>query len=1149
MRGSWIGLDTQTLIAAITLVSLVPWAMPHPWEGEAPAEPGLALVSLAPWAMPPRWEGEAPAEPGLALVSLAPWAMPQATAPEKPLTLTPDFDNLNGPWRFRTDPEAMGENLGWHLPKADDSAWKSLKAPGYWEPQGITDPRPGMPPKPKAGTQWTDYDGVAWYRKRVVVPKEWAGKPLILTLGSVDDGDRTFVNGRLVGETSMAKPQAVLIQRAYRVAADVVNAGGENVIAVCVTDGGGPGGMMGPNVSLVPEETLTAPVRLPSADRSLEDRFADPPASSRMLKIIHGWPDDAQAQDALIRTLAQQGFGGVVCNVSFTEYLRSEPRWAAFVRAVNEARKAGMSMWLYDEKGYPSGSADGLTLEGHPEYEAQGLLIADVIAEGDKVELTVPPGKLLLAAAIPLDADRLDTAHMTRLTPTGGKVIWQPQAGRRHVMAITEDRIYEGTHAANSFGDRLPYIDLLAPEPTARFLEVTHDAYARRLGTNLGKHFVSTFTDEPSLMSMFLRRMPYRVLPWSPVLAREFRSRRGYDITERLALLVAGNDAVAMKTRYDFWLTVGELVSDSFFGQIQRWCGKHGLRSGGHLLFEENLSYHAPLYGDFMACARRLDAPSIDCLTSIPSEVPWFIARMMGSVADLEGRTVTMCETSDFSQTYRAQGDTRPVRVVTEAEIRGTCNRLMLGGITTITSYYTFRDLTGEQIRRINAYIGRCSAMLAGGHQVADIAVVYPIESVWARFRPSRYMTTESPEAVAIERTFRRVSEALYGARRDFTCVDSKAIMDARVEKGALVHGKLRWRVVVLPDADTLPMAAWKKLDAFIKGGGVLISVGARPANSESEFPASDVVKMAQAIFGDAGGIAIRPVGASGIGVHVPAGSEHMLGALLDRIIAPAVTMTDQSAPIRVTHRRIGGREVFFVINDGATAWSGQVTVCASGPGEVWDPLSGERRKAAGPEGIAVSLQPYAGVALTFQKSAEPRRRALAPGDIPAVTKRTLTPSGVTHAAGRHVAAIVRQAGDAWEVVGTLNKGDVDTFLFAMMRFDQPISLSDSEFLTFRLSVPAGQPSAPQVLVIVTDSKGVQYWAETGRSLAASGVADLVIPLQAFSHAPFSSGPAGALDWGSVAAINVGWGGHYGKEGDRIAFTVSAPVAGRVGRR
>ncbi len=58
-------------------------------------------------------------------------------------------------------------------------------------------------------------------------------------------------------------------------------------------------------------------------ERSLTKDFADPPAQARILKIIHSWPDAPKEQDELISVLTKQGFGGVVCNVSFDDYLRA----------------------------------------------------------------------------------------------------------------------------------------------------------------------------------------------------------------------------------------------------------------------------------------------------------------------------------------------------------------------------------------------------------------------------------------------------------------------------------------------------------------------------------------------------------------------------------------------------------------------------------------------------------------------------------------------------------------------------------------------------------------------------------------------------------------------------------------------------------
>ena len=224
---------------------------------------------------------------------------------------------------------------------------------------------------------------------------------------------------------------------------------------------------------------------LPTEDRPLAERFAVPPASARILRIIHAQRDNPAEQDRQLQTLAAQGFGGFAGNVAFDGYVDDETKWPAFLRGVRLAKAAGMSLWLYDECGYPSGSARDLTLRGHPEWAARGLLVADTNTSGGAVSLALPPGRLVLAAALPRRDGMiaLDEARDLTASIHDGQLVWQAPPGDWFVVAMTDDLIYEGTHAAISLAYKKPCIDLLTPEPTARFLEVTHERYAERLGT------------------------------------------------------------------------------------------------------------------------------------------------------------------------------------------------------------------------------------------------------------------------------------------------------------------------------------------------------------------------------------------------------------------------------------------------------------------------------------------------------------------------------------------------------------------------------------------------------------------------------------------------------------------------------------------
>ena len=137
------------------------------------------------------------------------------------------------------------------------------------------------------------------------------------------------------------------------------------------------------------------------------EHFANPANEFRPLQIVHGFdayltdPEHLAGEEGIDRRLDKlqsMGLGGVVANVGFRDYLVSPRQWDIFRYGMRKASERGLELWWYDEKGYPSGTAGGQVLEGHPEWEPQGLLVASATADGP-ITLKLPPGTLLLAAA------------------------------------------------------------------------------------------------------------------------------------------------------------------------------------------------------------------------------------------------------------------------------------------------------------------------------------------------------------------------------------------------------------------------------------------------------------------------------------------------------------------------------------------------------------------------------------------------------------------------------------------------------------------------------------------------------------------------------------------------------------------------------
>jgi hypothetical protein len=892
----------------------------------------------------------------------------------------------------------------------------------------------------------------------------------------------------------------------------------------------------------------------PAAGKSpakLRADFAQPPRPTRLLKIIHGWPDQPEQQDQRIAKLLEQGFAGVVCNVAFDGgYVESEAKWTSFLCGVKAAKAAGMSMWLYDEKGYPSGNAGGIVLRDHPEWEARGLLIADQETSGTNVVLEVPPGKVVLAAAFPVGPAGINLAGKKDLSAQvrESRLEWQPPAGRWRVMVFTDSNLYKGTHADHNLHEHMPYPNLMLRAPTTRFLEVTHAQYARRLDNDLGKWFMATFTDEPSLMSLFLSPMPYRVVPWSPEFAAVFQKRRGYDLTPLLPALAANAGPQTAKARHDFWLTVGELVSENYFGQIQEWCTAHHIPSGGHLLFEEAPLYQVASYGDFFRCIRRTDAPSIDCLTSIPGEVNWCMARLLASVGELNDWRLVMSEASDHSQRYRPEGDQRPKVTVTEDQIRGSLNRQMVAGVNCFTTYYSYAGLTDDQLGRINEYIGRCCLMLREPMtRAARIALVYPTESLWPRFVPSHHVTREATAAQPIADAYAHTAELLYAQARDFTIVDAQALMKAKPGPLGLTHGALQWQAVILPRVDTLPLAAWENLAAFVRQGGLVIALGVLPANSERNFPDAAVQRLAREIFGDATlEPGVKASARGGAGVFLPPGTDGLLARLLDQALPPEVRVGGAGSPLRVAVRQSASQYQTYLINDSARPWQGTVSMTGAA-GEIWDPETGRIEAMANPSAITLSLEPYGSAFVRQPAKAAPPRRRLESGSLPGLTMTALPAVAASVVGGEFVTRELQKQAtkelgtNAWRAIGTLTKTGVDTHLFTLLPFPQGAPLQNTEFVVLDTAVPAGQQTPSQILVILHEKGGGDYLASSGQFLNDAGFHRAFIPISRFKLAGWSKDANGKFDDTEVTEVRVGWGGYFGTQGEKVEFSFGMP--------
>ena len=128
---------------------------------------------------------------------------------------------------FAKDTGNEGSMMGFPSPTYNLSSWKPVKLPNLIEV-----------------TQNDQMDGAVWFRRTVDIPAEWKGKNLVVELGTIDDFDDTYFNGRRIGGIDGSRDFWYAGPRRYVIPHALIRAE-NNSISVRVFDQSGNGGFTG----------------------------------------------------------------------------------------------------------------------------------------------------------------------------------------------------------------------------------------------------------------------------------------------------------------------------------------------------------------------------------------------------------------------------------------------------------------------------------------------------------------------------------------------------------------------------------------------------------------------------------------------------------------------------------------------------------------------------------------------------------------------------------------------------------------------------------------------------------------------------------------------------------------------------------------
>lgn len=663
------------------------------------------------------------------------------------------------------------------------------------------------------------------------------------------------------------------------------------------------------------------------------NKFADPGIQYRPVPLWF-WNNTTVQGDELTGQFRQMvekdGYGGCAIlpfGKDFKPEYLSNAYFTCYGKILEEAEKLDAHLSLYDEYGFPSGSMGAINADGIPRF--MNKYPEATVKRLDKIEYAVsadanfrqrvPDGKLMSVVAMDtISGKRLSLKEHIR----SGHLTWQVPEGAWKVLFFT------------CVKDGDPNVDYLDPEAVRLFVQETHQAYYDRFPEAFGKTIIQTFFDEPTMY-----RAEGRM--WTNHFNEQFHNRYGYspDLLYPALWYDIGDETQSARNLL-FGLRA-TLYSEGFMKTIQEWAARHQIRSTGHQ-DQEEVKNPVSISGDLMLCGKYMDIPGIDKIGGDrPAELYYKV--ISSSAYNWDKQQV-------MSETYGAMGNLTVkelYRIAMEQYAKGI-NTLIPHAVWYDDKNVTFlpelswrNELYKDSLPAFNRFLTRLNYILQQeGRHVADIAVIYPIETLQGEHVLDGGLGYYKGGVEIPNTDYVHVSALLTDTLgRDFTYLhpevlatkceikDGLLLLDNRVNKEA-------FRMVIIPGMKTISFSNLKKIESFLEAGGNVVFTTQLPRKSVEPGKDKEIQTIVNRI------LSRRPTSGKAFFIEKPepASLREVLEACCN---CPDVDFSD-GQELNYIHKEVEGKQVYYFANLKDIPYNAEVTLKGTIHPVLLNPHTGE---------------------------------------------------------------------------------------------------------------------------------------------------------------------------------------------------------------
>jgi hypothetical protein len=511
---------------------------------------------------------------------------------------------------------------------------------------------------------------------------------------------------------------------------------------------------------------------------------------------------------------------------------------------------------------------------------------------------------------------------------------------------------------------------------------------------------------------------------WTASFPKEFKERRGYDLTSWLPVMTGGHVIGSIEQSeqflWDIRRTLADMIADNNLEYFRELCHKRGLKFSSESAGRGQYLYD-PIF--FQATS---DLPMGECWNSPHSLRPRLDCKAAASAINIMGLPVAGAEIFTDTRNKAGRWLDSPFSLKAQGDLafcfginRYVFHRCILQpnpeekpGLTwpgvgiNFDPSNTWWNASGSYMD----YLTRCQYLLQQGQFFADVAVLLDEGAPSSLVRPLKDPVDphgkwgkEWDDSTITEGILRYFGRMPFLPPRgyDYDYLDSGTVHQSKVEDGKIVlPSGMSYNILVLPHRKRMTPSLARKIRSLVKAGATVVGIKPTKSPTLADYPSGD--KEISSIAGELWGNSEESTAGTrhrfGKGqVYAGDGTQQALEALKlkpDFSYEATGDTNNKDLDVEFIHRKTDKEDIYFISSQADQSIEVNCSFRVTGrKPEIWLPDTGEVivceafNQHAGQTIVPLHLDPYGSLFVVFSKRNKTRSSGIAKSNFPIFNK------------------------------------------------------------------------------------------------------------------------------------------------------------------